>query len=336
MTTPELSEARDEEAAPGARSPYQNLWVPLVIVPALVVVALVLVFVFFGAIAGTEETLSENLHKVVTGGSNERTQAAFNLSRQVAENQRAQAEGRPEPWPIEEGFRDDLRRAWESVSAEDHEIRLVLAYLMTRMEDPEGLPNMLSLLELTDAEDPEGRVRFNTMANLGAIGDERAAAGLMAYLEHPDPGLRSAAAIGLQKMLTDDVRQALRGAVSDDDFDVRANAAISLSHMRDPYCADLLKELAGAQAYELEHERDQKRYARADTVRESRLKAIDALGRLDRNEHAGFFEELAQDPGSDLLVREAAMRMLADRNPEAGPGGSDSSGGSGGDGEDHD
>ena len=63
--------------------PYRNLWVPLVVVPALIVMVLVLVFVFFSSIVGEEASPRENLARMLEGGANERRQASFNLVRQT-------------------------------------------------------------------------------------------------------------------------------------------------------------------------------------------------------------------------------------------------------------
>ena len=68
-------------AMPAGESPYKNLLVPLVVVPALIVMVLVLVFVLFGAVAGKEDSPRENLDRLLHGGFNERKQAAFNLVR---------------------------------------------------------------------------------------------------------------------------------------------------------------------------------------------------------------------------------------------------------------
>src|SRR5262249_49357309 len=106
----------DAMPAPAA-SPYRNLFVPLIVVPAVIVGAILLVFLFFGAITGREASLSENIDKVITGGQAERKQAAFNMVRQIAENREAQGEGHSAPWPVEADFLPKLRRAWESTSA---------------------------------------------------------------------------------------------------------------------------------------------------------------------------------------------------------------------------
>lgn len=307
----DASPAAVGEAAPETGpSPYKNLFVPLVVVPAAIVGAIVLVFLFFGAIAGHEASLEENLERVVIGGAGDHTQAAFNLVRQIAENQAASTEGRPLPWPIDASFLPKLRAARAATPPDDHMIRLVLASLAGQLGDPDAVPDLMALLESMDAEDPEG-VHFHALANLGALGDARAAPVLVRYLEHStDAGLRSVAAIALQRSPGDDGVRALVGALDDPAFEVRANAAISLSMRGDAAGARVLRELLKSSVYAAEHELDARKYSQPRRISESRVKAVEALARLKLSEDKVELARVAADD-SDLAVREAAMKALA-------------------------
>lgn len=284
---------------------------PLIVVPAAIVGAIVLVFLFFGAIAGHEASLEENLDRVVSGGAGDHTQAAFNLVRQLAENQAARSEGRALPWPIDERFLPKLRTAWAATPPDDRTIRLVLASLAGQLGDPDAVPNLISLLESMDAEDPDG-VHFHALANLGALGDARAVPVIVRYLEHStDAGLRSVAAIALQRLPGEESLRALVGALDDPSFEVRANAAISLAVRGDPSGARVLRELLKSSTYTSEHEQDARKYAQPRRISESRVKAVEALGRLKLPEDRSALAELAERD-ADLAVREAAMKALAE------------------------
>ena len=98
---PEAPAQGDESAAPVSSSvegepeaPYRNLLVPLIVVPAGIVLALVLVFALFGLIAGDPASPQENLDKLINGGTNEREQAAFGLVLQAMEVWEAREEDR--------------------------------------------------------------------------------------------------------------------------------------------------------------------------------------------------------------------------------------------------
>lgn len=296
----------EPEAAP---SPYKNLWVPLIVVPAGIVMVLLCIFLFFGAIGGHETSLEQNLQLVVSGGANQRKQAAFNLGVQIAENQRAQLEGREAPWQLGADFLPELRRAWESVSEEDHEIRLALACLQAQHGDEQGVPNLISMLDIDQAQDPQGQLRFKALAQLSALGDERGLPSLVASLGDPDEGLRRLAAIGLQKQSGPVALEALRGALGDESLVVRANAALSLSILGDPAGAPVLIELLSPQTYADERERHERRFSRGELVTSSRASAVRALGALRRPEDREILLEMAASE-PDLAVREAAMLAL--------------------------
>ena len=300
--------------AESAGSPYKNLFIPLIVVPAAIVGAIVLVFLFFGAIAGHEATIEENLDRVIEGGAGDHTQAAFNLVRQLAENQAARNEGRELPWPIDERFLPKLQAAWEATPAEDRTIRLVLAGILGQLGDPEAVPKLMSLLDSVDADDKDG-VQFHALANLGALGDPRALPVIVRYLEQSsDDGLRSVAAVALQRIPGEEAQSALLGALDDRALEVRANAAIGLSLRGDASGARVLRELAKKETYAAEHAVDARKYAQARRITESRIAAIDALGRLKRAEDEAAIAELAEHD-ADLAVREAAMKALAAWRP---------------------
>jgi hypothetical protein len=300
----------DPGAPEGSSSPYKNLFIPLIVVPAAIVGAIVLVFLFFGAIAGHEASVEENLDRVISGGAGDHTQAAFNLVRQLAENQAARNEGRELPWPVDERFLPRLQAAWEATPADDKTIRLVLAGLAGQLGDPDAVPKLVSLLESMDAEDTDG-VQFHALANLGALGDARATPVIVRYLEgSADDGLRSVAAVALQRMPGEESRQALVGALDDRSLEVRANAALSLSVRGDAAGARVLRELLKTATYTSEHDLDARKYAQPRRISESRVKAVEALGHLKIAEDQALLAELAESD-KDLAVREAAMKALA-------------------------
>jgi len=300
----------EADAVATTPAPYKNLFVPLVVVPAIIVGAIVVVFLFFGAITGEEASLAENLDRVVRGGAGDHTQAAFNMVRQIAENQEALTRGEPAPWPVEKNFPGKLRAAWEATPPDDHLIRMVIASLLAQLGDPDGVPRLLELLQIPEAEDPDGSVRFNALANLGAMGDERAIPAVIDFLERSsDEGLRSVAAIALQRLPGDATLAALRGALDDPSFDVRSNAAIGLAMRGDASGAKMLATLLDPATFAAEHDKDAKKYKQARRVSEARVQAIQALARLRRPEDKAAIAAVAEHD-QDLAVREAAMRAL--------------------------
>jgi len=309
LSEPEIAIA-DEPSDPQKPSPYQNLWVPLVLVPAGIVIAIVLVFALFGALSGDDNTLDENLALVVTGGKNQREQALFSLMSQATENAQALAEGKAPVWEMEEGFGRRVEAALAEIDEDDYRSKLALAVLLASLGEENGVPILQSILELGDDADPDRTLRFIAIQNLGQLGDGRATGSVMAFLDHSDKGLRAVAAIALQNLPGEGVREALEGLLSDTYLDVRGVAAISLSKLDPPAPegAFVLRDLVDVETYEAANAADPSQFRRGDLISDSRVKAIEGLARLALAEDRALFERLKGD--DDLHVSEAAMKAL--------------------------
>jgi HEAT repeat protein len=302
----------DSGPPPESDSPYKNLWVPLVLVPAGIVIAIVLVFVLFGSALGEEATMSQNLQTVVDGGANERDQAAFGLVRQALENQQARAEGVELPWPLEEGFARQVSSAADQLAEDDHILRLALGILLDLLGDDAGVELLIATLALDESQDPGAKLRFYAVWNLGLIADARAAPAVLKLLDGSDEGLRNLAAGVLCNLPGEGVREGLVMALGDDSLAVRASAAASLSKLDPPdgSAARLLRDLTETSIYTAENARFPQKYRVAEEVSDHRVVALRALGRLGLAEDRALLEALTKD--SDLNVADGALKVLAD------------------------
>ena len=238
------------EAHTGGESPYRNLFVPLVVIPALIVMVLVLVFVLFGQIAGGENSIEDNLQRVQFGGANEREQALLHLVQQVEQNWMAVQSGEELPWPVEGDLAVQLEHAWESTARDDASFRYVLAAALLQLDAPGALDKMIDCLSYTPREDPTGRVRHSALIGVASRAGgytaeerERARAAVLPFTADEDHGLQVAAAGALQGFPSDETVAALRGLLDDGSVELRGTAAVSLSHFGDPAGADVLWEL---------------------------------------------------------------------------------------------
>ena len=296
-----------------APSGYQNLWVPLIVVPFLVVGVLVIVFLFFGAIRGRDATLEENLQVLIHGGTNERQQAAVSLSAQVVENRQAREQGRELPWEADEDFLDQLQGAWDAMGPDDNpNLRLAVAKALQEYGDPEARAKLEGFLELTDDVDGDGQLRFYALLELGQLGDPRAAAAVIPFLASADPLLQQGAASALQSMPGPDTVEALKGVLGASSLELRGMAAISLSHLGDASGAHVLLDLVDPDTYTAIQADNPRKYADPRLVQNSRIYAVQALARLNRDEDLDLLKRIA-DGDADPEVREAAMRAVRDR-----------------------
>jgi len=320
MTEIDVGDVPGSEPDPErAESPYKNLLVPLVVVPLVIVVVLVLfVVVPFGKLAGGESTPEDNIDRMLSGGANERRQAAFALVGQVLEGWH-DPEARAD-LGIDEHLLPRLHEAWEGFGRiedeDDVPIPLALAILMSQLGDEEGFLHLLDMTRLEETVDPERKYRFYACIALGALGerlDERkrtaAARALEALLDDPDEGLRSAAVIALQTLPSPGTVPALVRKLEDDSLEVRLNAALSLARLGDASGAGVLHELLDEAPYRAQHQATPAKWARGETIAAGRRKALEALGSLGLAPDRAELERLArEDP--DLLLREQAQILL--------------------------
>lgn len=302
-----VPEGAGREPAAGA-SPYRNLWAPLVVIPALIVMVPVLIVVLFGGIGGGTKSLDAYFDEIENGGKNERKQALFGLSQRLREL----ADQPPGAAPPEELDRQTLlprlEVAWERVREDEPEVRFVLAATFALLDHPEGIPRLTEVLALGDAEDEGGNLRYQALYFIGARGDPRAFPAVLPYLDHQDPGLRAFAAIALQRMPLELVRDALIETLDDEDLIVRGNAAVALARLGDPSGASVLVALLDPATYAEEHRVNPRRFAAEGLVGAQRLSALAALGRLRRPEDLPRVQALARDD-ADLNVRSAAKTL---------------------------
>ena len=323
-------ESPGAEAPPAEEeSPYRNLLVPLVVVPALIVMVLVLIFVMFGAIAGEEDSPRENLDRLLNGGFNERQQAAFTLVRQVLDHEHARREGREPEWDIDASFLPELKAARETFGDPDEPgevtTALVLSSLLAQLGEPDGVYQLIDLTQLPAELDPEGETRMSAAWTLGAIGDELeeaerrlSARALIELLGHEDAGLALAAAAGLQNLPSEGTTAALTGLLGHASLEMRGTAALSLAHLGEAAGAEVLASMTGPEPYEAERASAPAKWP-PKRVSESRIKALAALGSLGLPPEAAVLEALAEDD-PDGNVRAAARELLAGRGVGGGDG----------------
>ncbi|MFT7485293.1 MAG: hypothetical protein ACI9F9_001141 [Candidatus Paceibacteria bacterium] len=295
-------------------SPYNNLWMPLVVIPGVIVLVLVLIFMAFGGITGSEPSIQENLRIVTSGGKNERTQAVFNLSQKIVANGNARLAGEEEPWPVPEDLEAQVALAWDRTLPEEATTRTVLASLQAQLGSEDGVPHLIGLLSMGEMEDPGAELRFVVLVTLGTSGDPRAIPEVVKACQSEDSGLRSLAAILLQKVPSEDAIEPLKGMLADSKLEVRANSAISLAKHGDSSGAGVLSGLLGLEMYQAENANDPKRFRSANVVSQSRSKAAGALAILGRDEDRSVLEGYRDDP--DMEFRGMILDRLANWGAE--------------------
>ncbi len=306
------------EAEAGPESPYKNLLVPLVVVPALIVMVIVVVIGLFSGVVGKEDSPRENLHQVLDGGYNDRRQAAFGLARQVLVYQQARARGEQPEWEIDASFLPEVQAARAQLgpiqTPGDLATAYVLSTVMATLGEPEGVLQLIELLDLPETIDPGGEYRMYAAFSLGSLAPELDQAGreqvrraLLGLLRSSDSGLVLYAVAGLQRLPGEETLVALEGMLEHALLEVRASAALSLAALGDRSGLGLLQELLALAPYEAERALHPRKWP-APAVSESRIKALDALAALGAAPSAAELRRLAEDDPDPNFRREVLAR----------------------------
>lgn len=327
-TQVQISDEPGGEVPAGGPAPYQNLWVPLILVPAGIVMAIVVIMALFGGLAGNANTPLENLEVIASGGKNERTQVLMDLAAQAAENQAARNNGEDLPHPYPASFAERAVQVLGGLDEEEYWVRFALGAFVAGLESsPEavqrGVFELIDLLQIPDGEDESGALRQYVLVNLGllaqgAVGPSRGAGpAVVPFLKHQNVHLRSTAASVLAGIEGEHVVGALEGALSDSSLSVRAAAAFSLAKLDPPQeaSAGVLRDLTATTAYEAVRAVDPTQFTSADGISQLRIKALQSLALLGRDEDWAHISSLRDDP--DLNVRGQVLALLASQ-PEEG------------------
>jgi HEAT repeat protein len=176
----------------------------------------------------------------------------------------------------------------EAVARDGSEdVRRAAAYAFGRIGSPTSVPELLGWLE----DDPSAELAAATAAALGAIGDRRAFAPLLALLDHPETTVRQSAVSALNSIGHPQMEAAVAGRLRDDSPRVRESVARIAGYFGYASCLRKMVELCD------------------DADPEVRRAVVEALANYDqRPAWSKIYETVRSD--SDSSVRAAAARAL--------------------------
>lgn len=219
------------------------------IFPLLIVVASVGVFLFFGAIGGSQKSAKEFLAEVRSGGENVQKQAAQQLAT-ILQRERERVDAKEIPLEKAEyadpGFRNDLVAAFEdSFEGRTSERQAFLASAMGLVGDPAYLTPLVKRSKPPTS--PE--IRRAVVRAIALLDTDDRFPVLVTLLKDDDEPVRNQAVEGLTRarartpsILAATV-EGLKGALHDDSEYVRVNAAAALALAGDASGIELVGKL---------------------------------------------------------------------------------------------
>lgn len=200
------------------------------VVPFLIAVIAVLIFLVMRIITAEPNTARDYLNDIKVGGSTKRWQGAFELSKILSN---------PKLIPKDDRFVYEMISAFEhSQHDRDVRVRQYLALAMGRVEDPRYIPVLIKGLN----DDDPGTISSCIYA-LGLIKEPETVAPLIVLKDHNNSQVRLQLVIALGHIGTEAVLPILREKLQDIEPNIRWDAAIALTKLRDPSGRRILLDL---------------------------------------------------------------------------------------------
>jgi HEAT repeat protein len=185
------------------------------IVPFFIAVFSVLLLLSVRMLTMEEQTVYDILNDVKTGGTTKRWQAAFELSKILAN---------PDVIPDDERFGQELIHAFKEAQHDDDRVRQYLALAMGRT----GLSRFVDpLMEGLDDQSEDNL--YAIIYALGLLQDSRALPALYEYLDHPQARIRLAAVMAVGNIGDASSEKYLKSGLNDSDSNVQWDAAVALA-----------------------------------------------------------------------------------------------------------
>ena len=286
----ERESAEQEAATPAEEKSFFGIIIhSFFVIPFLIAICAVLFFASIHWLTREQLTPYDYLEQVKIGGITKRWQAAFELSKILAN---------PRLVPTDDRFITELESAFQNSKNDDSRVREYLALAMARTGNPAFLKTLTAGLKDSREEN-----LYSGIYALGMLKDKRAVPALMEYLDHSDGRIRSVTVVALGNIGDDGVRPVLRRMLNDQEPNVQWGAAISLARFKDPAGKNILENLLDR--------RYLSQYPEVDPNEQTQvvLEAVAASGMLNNTQLNQKLKGLSQTD-QNMKVRSAALEIL--------------------------
>jgi HEAT repeat protein len=224
-----LQDKATDTAAPEEKSFFSVIVHSFFIIPFLIAVFCLLLFVAVNLLTRENRSVFDYLEDVKTGSLNKRWQAAFELSKILAN---------PKFVPTDARFSSEILAAFEKSKHDDPRIRQYLALAMGRMGNIEFAKTLQAAVKEDKIENWPALIYA-----LGMIKDSSSINVLVPLVEHTDARIRSLSVVSLGNLGTPQAVKTLQKALWDREPNVQWGAALSLAQLQDDSGKEILLKL---------------------------------------------------------------------------------------------
>ncbi len=259
------------------------------VVPFLIAVFCVLLFAAFRLLTYEKESVFDYLEDVKTGAQNKRWQAAFELSKILAN---------PEMIPDDDRFISEMLAAFEHAKHDDDRVRQYLALAMARSGDRRFIEPLIAAVK----DEKESNL-YAVIYALGLLKDNRASPVLRPFASHADSKIRLVSMMSLGNLSDAANLAILKKGLNDSEPNVQWDAAISLAKQGDLTGKSTLINLLNREYLKKFKEVD------AQEMNHIMMVVLETIKNFADAELLGAAKNLAyQDP--NMKVRRAALDIV--------------------------
>jgi HEAT repeat protein len=267
------------------------LAVQFFLIPLTVVAITVTVYVGFRSLLTDERKPQDYLAEVRNGGSDRRWPAAYELSRRMADPKvRADRTLGPE-----------LVKAFVAAKDDDPRVRQYLALAIGRLDPPlpkEAVDELTGALASTDDE-----TRLDAIWALGSSGDPAVVPTLLPIYSSTDKGVRKMVVYALGALPGDAQLDTLRSALTDEEPDVRWNAAVALARKGNHEGVPVLRQMLDRQYVEQTVKREVRQDEDRDPIADVMISGLRAAATLK--------DESLKPPVTNLSTQDRSLKVRA-------------------------
>jgi len=225
-----VDETRQPPAEPEPEQGFIRELGQFFVIPSLIVLLCVGVFVMFGLISSESKGVRDFLQEIRTSRGNDRWQAAFEMSRAIAQQ------------PALRGDERLVREIADAIRSEGRDDPKVRKYLVIALEKLGSVSAGPILVESLSDSDPE--VRMQAARALGAIEEVTGAVEPLGALStDEDAAVRKVAVFALGRTHDPAAVTPLRPRLDDPVEDVRWNAALALAVLGDASGRSVIEQM---------------------------------------------------------------------------------------------
>lgn len=199
------------------------------VIPAIIAVSAVILFASINWLTHEQLSAYDYLEQVRVGGDTKRWQAAFELSKILAN---------PQLIPQEQEFQVQMKRTFAKAKNDDARVQRYLALAMAKTGNSVFLPTLIA--GLTDTNED---TLLTIIYALGLLKDKQAMDSLLPFLNHNKSRIRSITVAALGTFQDKSTIPILKRMLQDSEPNVQWGAALALANLQDSAGKNVIKDL---------------------------------------------------------------------------------------------